>query len=88
MDEIMNLLEVAEERIRQYLPKDYEIDDVSWCNTGFRIPIFWVKTIETSIQGPVDSFSFFLDKDDTEAENMERFNRRLQEFCEGWRNVA
>ncbi|MBO6269398.1 MAG: hypothetical protein J6N19_09700 [Clostridium sp.] len=88
MDEIMDLMEIAEERIRQYLPEDYEMDDVSWCDTGFRIPIFCVRTIETSMQGPVDSFSFFLDKDDTDAENMERFNRRLQDFCKGWRDVT
>lgn len=85
MDEIMNLMEIAEERIRQHLRKDYEVDDVSWCEYGFQIPVFNVRTVESSMSGPVDRFRFFLDKDETEAENMERFTNRLNEFC---RSVA
>ena len=33
------------------------------------------------MSGPVDRFRFFLDEDETEAENMERFTKRLNEFC-------
>ena len=88
MGTIMNLMNIAESTIQQYLPDNYEIDDESWCDEGFQIPIFDVSTIESSMKGAVDRFRFFLDRDETEAENTERFSRELQEYVERWRNVA
>lgn len=87
MDDIQRLMDVAVERIRQYLPEDYEIDDISWSDTGFVLPIFNVQTIEDSMKGAVDRFLFTLSKSETEAENMERFERKLQEFAWNWRKA-
>lgn len=88
MDRIMNLMEIAEERIRQYLPEDYEMDDLQWCDDGFQISIFCVRTIEDHMKGAVDRFRFFLHRDETDEESAERFNRELQKFTEGWEDVA
>ena len=87
MEEILKLIDVAAERIRQYLPEDYEIDDISWSDTGFVLPIFNARTIEDYRKGPVDRFLFFLSKSETDAENMERFERKLQEFAWNWREA-
>ena len=87
MEEIQKLIDVAVERIKQYLPEDYEVDDISWSDTGFVIHIFNVRTIEDCQKGPVDRFLFILSKSETDAETMERFERKLQEFAWNWRNV-
>lgn len=87
MEEILKLIDVAAERIRQYLPEDYEIDDISWSDTGFVLHIFNVRTIEDYRKGPVDRFLFILSKSETDAENMERFERELQEFAWNWRKA-
>ena len=84
-DEIQRLIDVAAERIKQYLPEDYEIDDISWSDTGFVLHIFNVRTIEDCQKGPVDRFLFILNESETNAENMERFERKLQEFAWNWR---
>ena len=56
MEEILKLIDVAAERIRQYLPEDYEIDDISWSDTGFVLPIFNARTIEDYRKGPVEDY--------------------------------
>lgn len=87
MDEMQRLIDVAAERIKQCLPEDYEIDDISWSDDGFALPIFNVRTIEDCQKGPVDRFLFILSKSETDAENMERFERKLQEFAWNWRKA-
>ena len=86
-EEIQKLIDVSSRRIKQYLPEDYEIDDISWNDTGFVLHIFNVRTIEEYQKGPVDRFLFFLSKSETETENMERFERKLQEFAWNWRTT-
>ena len=85
MDRIMQLMEIAEERIQQYLPEDYEMDDLQWCDDGFQISVFDVSMIEIYQKGPAGIFRFFLSKCETDEENTERFNRQLQEFAESWK---
>ncbi len=83
MDKIMDLMEIAEELIHQYLPENYEMDDCSWNERGFQICVFDVSSIESSMRGPVDRYRFFLSDD--EEESMERFNDTIQKFAESFR---
>lgn len=82
----MELLTRAESEIMHCLPEDYEIDDVSWCDDGFRIPVFCVRTMESSMH-PVDSFRFQRHAGETDEETMKRFYEELKNFEEGWREV-
>lgn len=94
---VMNLMELSQERIRQYLPEDYEMDDMGWDEEEeiFQICVFDVSKpprtdafgslIET---GPVDRFRFYRHAEETEEEVMERWNRELQEFCDSWKEVG
>lgn len=88
MTKIDNLMETAIAMVQKHLPEDYEVDDVQWCEDGFQFDIYYVRTIDAYNRGPVDRFRFFLSKDETDEENAERFNSRLNEFCEGWENVV
>ena len=85
-DGIMQLLYTAETEIEHFLPEDYEMDDMSWGDSGFIIPIFCVKTMESSMH-PVDSFRIFKDAGETDEQFTERFWEKLKEFEESWRDV-
>lgn len=93
---VTQLMELSQERIRQYLPENYEMDDMAWDEDLeiFQICVFDVSKpprvdanghlIET---GPADRFRFFRHVGETEGETMERWSLELQEFCERWKEV-
>ena len=94
---VMNLMELSQERIRQYLPEDYEMDDTSWDEEQeiFQICVFDVsKPPRTDAFGhminssPADRFRFYRNAGETEEEVMDRWNRELQAFCESWKEVS
>ena len=78
---VFNYLDVAEETIRQYLPENMEMDDISWCDTGFSIPVF---DVTTPFGKEVDRFRFHIYSWETEEETAVRFNEELNRFCKSF----
>lgn len=78
------LLEQSLERIRQHLPEDCEMDDIGWNEEAeiFQICVFDVSALENSMRGAIDRFVFYRIKGETDEEMTERWNRKLQAFCE------
>lgn len=76
------LLDNAISQIRQYLPDQYEIDDISWDETMFQICIFDVAKFPGRL---ADRFRFGMHPEETEEELITRFNDRLTEYCKSWR---
>ena len=80
--DVNTLLDLATERIRQYLPEDYEMDDISWGENIFQICVFDVSAFPGRLE---DRFLFEIRASETEAETADRFNDELNTFVENWR---
>ena len=76
------LLDLAIERIRQYLPEYHEIDDISWGENIFQICVFDAEHFPGRM---VDWFRFEIHTGDTEDETNDRFNNAVEKFIESWR---
>lgn len=84
--EFWRLMNLAAERIRQYLPKNYEMDD-NECdeeNEIFQICIFDSTSFESYYRGPADRFRFYRYNGESDKEMINRWNREVNEFCERW----
>ena len=79
-----DLMEMAMERIKPYLPEDYEMDDCSWGDGIFQIKVFYVK--DCGNPSAADRLRFIRRAGETDEEVMERFNSEIQKYAEGWRN--
>ena len=89
----LQLMELSMERIRPYLPEDYEMDDTGWDEDQeiFQICIFDVsKPPRTDafgnliVTGPADRFRFYRQAGETDDQLMDRWNREVQKFAESW----
>lgn len=82
-----NLLDQSTELIKQYLPEDYEIDDVAWDPNGdkFQVLVFDASTMENYHKGPVDRFLFYrLSWEYNDEDVIKRWEREINEFNHSW----
>lgn len=81
-----NMLDNSVETIRQYLPEDYEIDDVTWDAQKdlFQIPVFDASSVESYEKGMVACFRFYRLAQETDEEAGERWLKELNEFNHRW----
>ena len=75
-------MDLAINRIRQYLPEDHEIDDINCEDNIFQICVFDVAKFPGHL---VDRFRFEIRASETELETYDRFNDTLCKFVESWR---
>lgn len=86
----LQMMDLSAERIRPYLPEDYEMDDMAWDEDHeiFQICVFDASRPDFDNRGPADRFRFYRKPGETDEELMDRWNRELQEFCESWKEVC
>lgn len=80
MNEMLN---VAIERIRQYLPEDHEMDDIACDDTAFQICIIDVSKFPGKL---ADRFFFTRRPGETEDETTQRFADTITEYTLTWRD--
>ena len=82
----LQLMELSAERIRPYLPEDYEMDDLGWDEDReiFQICVFDCSRPDFDNRGPADRFRFYRQAGETDEELMDRWNREVQKFAESW----
>jgi hypothetical protein len=78
------LLSRAEEMIQEALSKRYEIDDCGYGQDALQVCVIDTNNREYT---PVDEFYFTQHRYETEEELMQRFNERITDFTEKWRNI-
>lgn len=78
-----DLMELAMERIKPYLPDDYEMDDCSWGDGIFQIKVFCVSDFGNLTAS--DRFRFFRLAGETDDEVVARFDTEVKRYANGWR---
>lgn len=78
-----DLLDLAIERVKPYLPENIEIDDVGWGDGIFQICLFDVSRFPGRL---VDRFRFFRNAGETEEELIQRFDEEVDSYAKGWRS--
>lgn len=71
------------ELIHQYLPEDYEIDDVAWSEEEeiFQIPVFDVSEFPGR---QVDRFRFYRLTGETDEDMIRRWQTEINAFNSSW----
>lgn len=83
------LMEIAENYIKERLKPEYEIDDQRWGKTGFIIPIFYVgegwdgNPDHPPVSEPAGEFSFYFSRYDDKDEALYYLNQYLGDFVDG-----
>ena len=77
-----NLMQMAMDRIKPYLPDMYEMDDCSWGEGFFQICVFDCR--KPGLSSPVDRFRFRRYAGETDDEVMKRFDNEVDNYTTGW----